>query len=181
MPTKPGDKDPLAREVERLLKKLPGADPSLRGTPEPAPRPPGVTTGPRPAIGQPRPALTTGQIWGLVGRVAVGVGLGVALTQWPYASRCGWPLLGYLAAVLALLLSGGWAAVAAWKHHVGIAHAAALIVFFWGVVLAAEQVLPRVGYAAESATWRCRAATPVAPARATPAPASPTPADSTPG
>jgi len=153
MPPKPGDKDPLAREVERLLKKLPGADPSLRGTPEPAPRPAGVTTGPRPAFG--RAAPTAGELWGLVGRVALGVALGVALTQWPYAAACGWSLLGYLAAVLALLLTAGWAAVAAWRLRVGIAHAAALVVFFWGIVLAAEQVLPRVGYAAESATWRC--------------------------
>ena len=162
MPPKPENKDPLAREVERLLKKLPGADPSLRGTPEPAPRPPGVTTGPRPAFGRlpGLPAQPPRELWGLVGRVALAVALGVALSQWPYAAACGWSLLGYLAAVLALLLTAGWAALAAWRLHVGIAHAAALVVFFWGIVLAAEQVLPRVGYAAESATWRCTATAP---------------------
>jgi hypothetical protein len=47
---------------------------------------------------------------------------------------------------------------------------------FWGVVLAAEQVLPRVGYAAESQAWTCRAPAP-APARVAPTPNAP--ADST--
>ena len=155
-PSKPNDRDPLAREVDRLLRKLPGADPTLRGTPEPSPRPPGVTTGPRPAVGRPggRP-LTPAELWGLVGRVVAAAILGVALTQWPYAAACGWPLVGYLAALAALLVTAGWAALAAWKLHVGLAHTAALVIFFWGIVLAAEQVLPRVGYAAETATWRC--------------------------
>jgi hypothetical protein len=154
MPEKPNDPE-LARVVDRLLRKLPGADPTLRGTPEPGPRPAGVTTGPRPAIGRPGPALTPALLWGLAARVAGAAVLGVALTQWPYAHRCGWSLLGYLAAVLALLLAAGWAAVAAWRLRVALAHVAALVVFFWGIVLAAEQVLPRVGYAAEVATWRC--------------------------
>jgi len=29
-------------------------------------------------------------------------------------------------------------------------------VIFWSIVLAAEQILPRVGYAYETATWMCR-------------------------
>jgi hypothetical protein len=154
-PSKPNDKDPLAREVERLLRKLPGADPTLKGDPEPAPRPAGITTGPRPAQPPGIRALTPREIWGLAGKVLGAALLGVALTQWPYAAVCGWSLLGYLAAVAVLLIAAGWAALSAWKLRVGLAHALALVVFFWGVVLAAEQVLPRVGYAAETATWRC--------------------------
>jgi hypothetical protein len=43
-----------------------------------------------------------------------------------------------------------------------------LILGFWGVVLAAEQVLPRIGYAEEEATWMCSAEE-VAPPAALPA------------
>jgi hypothetical protein len=56
-----------------------------------------------------------------------------------------------------LLLVAAWAAIAAWKLRVPAAHVLGLAVGFWGIVLAAEQVLPRVGYAAEVATWRCGA------------------------
>jgi hypothetical protein len=36
-----------------------------------------------------------------------------------------------------------------------VAHILALVILFWGIVLAAEQVLARIGYAAERASWRC--------------------------
>jgi hypothetical protein len=171
-PKKPDDRDSLARTVDRLLKKLPGADPTLQSDPD-APAPSAArsaaggirlggtgSTGPRPALSRPpfAPRPTPAQLWGLWGRAAAGIVLGVALTQWPYRSTCGWPLLGYLAAVLVLLLVAAWAAIAAWKLRVPAAHVLGLVVGFWAIVLAAEQVLPRVGYAAETATWRCGAA-----------------------
>lgn len=84
-----------------------------------------------------------------------GAAFGLAMSQWPYAHACGFALYAYLVAVLALLLLGGWAAIATWKTRIATAHIIALLVVFWGIVLAAEQVLPRIGYAAESATWRC--------------------------
>jgi hypothetical protein len=37
----------------------------------------------------------------------------------------------------------------------GVPHVLSLMLVFWGIVLTAEQLLPRIGYAAESATWRC--------------------------
>jgi hypothetical protein len=178
VPKKPDDRDSMAREVDRLLRQLPHADPTLRGDPDPPPPRPqaGVTSGPRPAV-PPRPTgPTTWQKVGVWARVAGAAGLGAALTQWPYPSDCGWPLYGHLAAVFAVLLTAGWAAVAAWNLRMAPAHALALVAGFWGIVLAAEQILPRVGYAAESRTWACRAAVP-APARAAPTP-SPVPVDS---
>ena len=57
--------------------------------------------------------------------------------------------------IAAVLVSGGWASITAWRSHVALAHLSALIVFFWGIVLAAEQVLPRIGYAAIEASWMC--------------------------
>ena len=38
----------------------------------------------------------------------------------------------------------------------------ALLLLAWGGVLVAREVLPRVGYAADAATWRCPAAPPPA-------------------
>lgn len=90
-------------------------------------------------------------------RVSLGLVLGAAITQWPYRSACGWALSAYLGAVLAVALAGGWTAFASWKARSAPAHVLSLIVVFWGFVLAAEQSLPRVGYAAEQATWSCRA------------------------
>jgi hypothetical protein len=89
--------------------------------------------------------------------------LGVALTQWPYASACGFSLFGYLAAVLTVIVVAGWVFIATWFHRMGFAHLMALILGFWGVVLAAEQVLPRIGYAEEEATWMCAEEEEVAP------------------
>ncbi len=91
-------------------------------------------------------------MWGRIGFVAV---FAVALTQWPYDRACGWGLAFYVVAVAAMLLAGGWCAVASWKRHLAWAHGMALILVFWGITLAAEVVLPRVGYASEYARWLC--------------------------
>lgn len=97
------------------------------------------------------------QIWGVWGRLVGAAILGLALTQWPYRAECGWSLYGYLAAVAALLVAAGWTAMVAWRFRVAAAHALALVAGFWGIVLAAEQILPRVGYAAEARVWGCSA------------------------
>ncbi|HXV86786.1 MAG TPA: hypothetical protein VD793_08815 [Gemmatimonadales bacterium] len=157
-PTPPrSSQDLLAREVDKLLRKLPGADPTLRGEPEPARRPatgpPGVgapSVGPRPD----EPSRRAQQV-GVWLRGLMAAGLGVALTQWPYARSCGWALYAYLGVIAALLVAGGWAATWSWRVRVAAAHVLSLVVVFWGIVLAAEQLLPRVGYAAESAVWTC--------------------------
>ena len=96
------------------------------------------------------------RVW-LWARVSLCVVLGAAMTQWPYSTGCGWALGGYLGAVLAVTLAGGWTALVSWKARSGPAHVIALIIIFWGFVLAAEQSLPRMGYAAEQASWSCRA------------------------
>ena len=96
---------------------------------------------------------------GVVLRLTLSVLLGVAMLFWPYESRCGIGLAGYLAAVTVVAGSGIWSAVWSWRHRAGRAHGLSLLLILWGLVLGAMEVLPRVGYAkpddAHPATWAC--------------------------
>ncbi|HEX5386435.1 MAG TPA: hypothetical protein VFW66_07060 [Gemmatimonadales bacterium] len=156
--------DPMAREVDRLLAQLAGhdAEPSLH------------RSGPRGAVGG-STAATSAKRWtryrgaaaardragaelaGLWARLILVVALGAAIVWWPYARACDLPLAGYLGAVAMVLVGGAWCALAAWRIRAGLAHLVALAVVFWGAVLFASQLLPRTGYAAEHAVWRCPA------------------------
>jgi hypothetical protein len=92
---------------------------------------------------------------GFWARVALAVLLGVCITQWPYAHECGLALLGYSGAVGTVILAGSWVGLVSWRRRNPYAHVLALVLAFWGIVLAAEQLLPRIGYAAEPAAWQC--------------------------
>lgn len=150
--------DSLGLEIDRLIKQLPGADPKLLGD------------GEAPAPGTPRPSRavrSTGAAAGaaeaarrveLIGvwmRTSAAAGLGTAVIYWPYAHDCGWLLHLYLGVVGAVLVTGCWASWNAWRLRAAVAHVIALVVVYWGILLAAEQVLPRIGYAAVEASWRC--------------------------
>jgi hypothetical protein len=159
MPRSPLDPrpDPLAREVDRLLAGL--ANPGARSSPDQpssgtAPGPGRVTPAgtPRPT---PQATATRGDRIGFWARVVLGVGLGGGMTQWPYPHPCDLPLLGYLGAVAMVVVAGVWLAIVSWRRRSGPGHVLALALLFWGIVLAAAQVLPRVGYAAERLAWRC--------------------------
>ena len=100
-------------------------------------------------------APTRGALVGLWARVLLGVAFGGLMTQWPYPYGCGRSLLVYLGAVATVMLTGAWIAFASWRLRSAAAHVLSLILFFWGIVLAAEQVLPRIGYAEEQASWQC--------------------------
>ena len=88
-------------------------------------------------------------------RAGASATLGIAVLWWPYAHDCGWLLHAYLGVIAAVMITGGWASISAWRARVAAAHVVALVVAFWGVVLAAETILPRIGYAATSAIWTC--------------------------
>jgi hypothetical protein len=139
----------MARVVDRLLAQLPG----LQGTAEPA------TAAFRSPAGEIRvsggPRFEPPTLLGLWIRVALGIALGVMMTAWPYFRECGLPLFGYLCAVCAVVVAGGWIAVTSWKLRNGAAHILALVLLFWGLVLTAEELLPRMGYAAVAASWQC--------------------------
>ncbi len=99
-----------------------------------------------------RPPLRPAGVWA---RVMLGVLLGVALTQWPYAHACEKPLILYMVAVTTVLVAGLWGARASWRSRMGFAHIIALGTILWGISLSAQEVLPRVGCAKTRMTWRC--------------------------
>jgi hypothetical protein len=148
--------DPLAREVDRLLASLKGA---LREPEHASQPPPDATVRRRTYVGGSRalhPSTRRERI-ALWAEVALGIALGAAMTQWPYGHACDLPLAAYLGAVTAVLLAAGWVTLASWRLHSGAAHILSLALLFWGTLLVAAQLLPRVGYAAERATWSCSA------------------------
>jgi hypothetical protein len=88
--------------------------------------------------------------------VALGVVLGAALPFWPYPRGCGWGLDFYLASVEMVVIAGVWGARQTWDTRLGFTHLIALGTILWGFVLTALQVLPRIGYAKQQATWFCQ-------------------------
>ena len=99
-----------------------------------------------------RAPMSSAAVWSCVG---LGVLLGVALPQWPYARACGWWLLLYMIAVGTVVVAGIWGARVSWRSRLGFAHFIALCTIIWGLALTAHEVLPRVGYAKVRAAWRC--------------------------
>jgi hypothetical protein len=145
--------DPLAREVDRLLASLAGSGAttvSTRVPPASAPKPRSARTPVRRRTDTTRRDLAS--LWA---RVALGVVLGVMITQWPYPHTCGMGLLQYLGAVAMVIATGGWIAVVSWSRRHAPGHVLALLVMLWGIALVTYEILPRVGYAALRWTWQC--------------------------
>ncbi len=88
-------------------------------------------------------------------RVVLGLTLALAMTQWPYLHRCGLNLFLYCGAIVTVIVAGVWSGVSSWYRRLGLAHVLSLLVVLWGLVLAAREMLPRLGYAQETATWFC--------------------------
>lgn len=80
-------------------------------------------------------------------RLGLATLLGVAILFWPYDARCGVGAAAYLAAIGVVGIGGIWSAVWTWRHRAGRAHALALLLILWSLVLGAMDVLPRIGYA----------------------------------
>ncbi len=143
--TAPRDWDKELAEIDKLMANQPAARPAPAGSKAPPAKPVAAT-----------PAVTPGKpAWGTWLRVLLGVLAGAALTQWPYARQCGLGLMLYLGAVGVVTLAGLWGALAAWRKRMGLAHTIALLVTLWGLILAAAVVLPRTGYARQTASWLC--------------------------
>ena len=133
------DWDKEMAEVDRLLKKLPAADPTL-GRPSGGAGPP-----------------STRERVGTWAKVALGVlvGIGIAPGVWPYSHGCGLRLIFYLLGVTTVIAAGLWASISSWKRRLGFAHVVSQILIVWGILLLTREVLPRVGDKAAAALWLC--------------------------
>jgi hypothetical protein len=159
MTEQPRDWDKELANIDRVLAKQSSAAPPVASG-RPAPAPASIPTPARRSV-----ALTW--FW-----VALGLALAVALPIWPYEKTCGLRLFFFLGAVGITIIVGVLAALASWAHRRGFAHVLSLIVLGWASVLAAREVLPRIGYAKQTSTWMCRVEPP-APQPTAPQPAAP--------
>ena len=164
----------LGREVDRLLRQIPAANiepPTLVNTQDHAVPPSSPASGaPAPRLSSPVRVSSTGAATRSRGAdfparvrsmlpwfgAMSAVGLGLAVTQWPYQRDCGLMLHLYLGVTGSVMIVGGWATITAWKVRNASVHVIGALVMFWGIVLAAEQILPRIGYAAVPAAWTCQ-------------------------
>ena len=113
-----------------------------------------------PPAAAPPPATRKTSTLGVMARLVLAIALGVAIMFWPYSTKCGMGLFGYLAASIVVIVAGGWSAIWTWRHRSASGHILSLLLILWGALLAAQQVLPRIGYAkpdlAHPAGWACQ-------------------------
>ena len=139
------DWDRELAEVDRLLNQLPTHQAEqAAAAAKRAAAPPSA-----PASGKPASRAGT---WA---RVGLGLLIGIGMTQWPYTHGCGLKLFIYLGGVFTVIVAGVWSSLSSWKRQMGVAHILSQGLVIWGLVLAAREVLPRIGYAKEVATWFC--------------------------
>jgi hypothetical protein len=145
-----------AEIVDKLLRQLPHADPTLGNTGKtkrqvtPKGQMPSAKPLSRPDIKNTPPSPLKTWAW-----VALSLLVAIGMTQWPYGHTCGWGLLGYLTVVTVVLAAAGWGTVSSWRSHRAVAHVLALGAMTLSTVLIVREVLPRVGYAKIEATWSC--------------------------
>jgi hypothetical protein len=146
------DWDAELRKIDEQLARVPAAPPPNAGA-----APVGAAPHRAPSLPAGPPAGTSN--FGVYARLTLATALAVSIVFWPYAARCGFGLAGYLGAVATVIVAGAWSAVWTWRHRAARAHSLSLLLVLWGLVLAAMDVLPRVGYAipttAHPATWSC--------------------------
>jgi hypothetical protein len=133
-------------DIDRVIDKGPGPV----GTPARLPAP-----GAAPAV---RGSVARTWFW-----VVLALLLAVALPLWPYGKECGLQFFFYLGATTLALLAGLAGAVSSWATRSGLAQVLSLLVVLWSSAMGAREVLPRIGYAAQSKMWLCPAAPEPAP------------------
>ena len=154
MTEQPRNWDKELSDIDKVIARQPAS--------APAP-PPGAGKAPTP--GQRRFVALT---WFWTGLAIV---LAVALPLWPNDKSCGLRLVFYLGAAGIALLMGVLGALASWSYRRGLAFVLSLMAILWAGVMAAREILPRVGYAKQELHWTC----PEEPPAAVPAPAPTSP------
>jgi hypothetical protein len=144
------DWDAELKKIDRRLESI--SDEAL------LPAPTAATPAAQAVVAEKRRTTNT---FGVFARLVLVTILGLAMLAWPYDARCGVGLAAYLAATGVVALGGVWTAVWTWRHRSGRAHTLSLLILLWGIVLAAVEVMPRVGYARPTADrpaeWVCPA------------------------
>lgn len=132
------DWDAELKKIDRQLESM--SDSALKPTPaRNAPAPPQKGGAP--------PARVEGRTWPALVRLALAILVAVGILFWPYPSRCGVGLAGYLVALTGVTAAGLWSSVWTWRHRTPRAHVISLLLVVYGMVLGAVEILPRVGYA----------------------------------
>ena len=143
------DWDKELAEVDRLLNQLPSHREEQVAAQAAKRAQPSVRPGAAP------PDQGGGGRIGTWARVALGLLLGIGMPLWPYDHGCGIKLFIYLGGVLTVVVAGVWSSLSSWKRRMGTAHLISQLLVIWGLVLTAQVVLPRTGYAKAPATWFC--------------------------
>jgi hypothetical protein len=155
----PTDWDKELAKIDKQLASI--SDEALLGKAQP-PVPAGAGAGAVPAAkgkgGEEKAPPRTSTV-GVMARLVLAIALGIAMLFWPYSTRCGVGLFGYLGASAMVVVAGVWTAIWTWRHRSAQAHVLALLLILWGIILGAQQILPRVGYArpdaAHPSIWMC--------------------------
>ena len=146
-------------ELKKIDKQLEGMSDSAL---IPAP-PKGAPPAAKAAVAAQRETTRT---WPAFLRLALATALAVGILFWPYPSRCGVGLAGYLAAVSVVTVGGLWSSVWTWRHRTARAHILSLALVAYAIVLGAMEILPRTGYAKATVErplgFSCTAPTPPA-------------------
>jgi hypothetical protein len=112
--------------------------------------------------------------WPALLRLTLATTAAVGILFWPYSTRCGLGLTGYLAAIIGVTIAGLWSSVWTWRHRTARAHVLSLLLVLYGLVLASVEILPRAGYARADAArpvgFACQAPPPPTPTSTTPKP-----------
>ena len=163
------DWDAELKKIDKQLESV--SDAALIPTPAKSASP-----GAKAAVAAERASTRT---WPALLRLALATALAIGILFWPYPSRCGVGLAGYLVAVSGVTVAGLWSSVWTWRHRTARAHVLSLLLVVWGLVLGAMEILPRSGYARADATrpagWVCSAAPTAAPTATPTKPGIPAP------
>ena len=149
------DWDKELRKIDKQLESL--SDDALLPAKTPAPA---AAAGKTPAKGAaaPPPERRTSTL-GVMLRLILAVARGIAMLFWPYSTRCGFGLFAYIGASAMVIVAGVWTSIWTWRHRSVQGHVLSLLLILWVLILGAQQVLPRVGYAKPDvmhpAIWMC--------------------------
>src|SRR5476649_200613 len=85
----------------------------------------------------------TTRTWPAFLRLALASALAVGIHFWPYQSRCGLGLTGYMVAIVVVTAGGLWSSVWTWRHRTARAHILSRLLVIYGLTLGAMEILPR--------------------------------------